>query len=60
MQVGDKFTREIYTGQSAEVTVTSVEETCYRYLIAFPDGRQGAGFRRWTDSDAQTKEDTHG
>ena len=57
MKVGDKFTCEIYSGNTAEITVTSVDEDGYRYEIAFPDGRIGSGFRSWKESDAQTKDD---
>ncbi|MBP5585506.1 MAG: hypothetical protein J6Y92_04025 [Lentisphaeria bacterium] len=55
MKVGDKFVREIYTGNSAEITVTSVDEQGYRYEIAFPDGRKGAGFKSWTERDTEGK-----
>ena len=42
MKVGDKFTREIYPGNIAEITVTSVDEDGYRYAIEFQDGRKGS------------------
>ena len=56
MKVGDKFVREIYTGNTAEITVTSVDEQGYHYEIAFPDGRKGAGFKSWAETDAPAKE----
>ena len=56
MKVGDKFTLEIYTGNTAEITITSVDEDGYRYAIAFPDGRNGSGFKCWSDPDALPRE----
>ena len=46
MKVGDKFTREVYTGNSAEITILSMDEDGYRYGIEFSDGRKGVGFKR--------------
>jgi len=57
MKVGDKFTREIYPENIAEITIMSVDEDGYRYAIAFPDGRIGSGFKSWSDPDALKKED---
>ena len=51
MKVGDKFTREIYPGNIAEITVTSVDEDGYRYAIEFQDGRKGSGFRSWAEEE---------
>ena len=56
MKVGDKFTREIYTGNTAEITITSVDDDGYRYSIVFPDGRIGVGFKSWSDRDALPRE----
>lgn len=56
MKVGDKFTRDIYSGNIAEVTVTAVEENGYRYELAFQDGRKGSGFRTWADEERLSKE----
>ena len=57
MKVGDKFTREIYPGNTAEITIMSVDEDGYRYQIVFSDGRTGAGFKSWSDPDALPRED---
>ena len=57
MKVGDKFTREVYTGNTAAITILSVEEDGYRYAIEFEDGRKGVGFKRWSDPDALKKDD---
>ena len=57
MKVGDKFTIEIYTGNTAEITILSVDEDGYRYGIEFSDGRKGSGFKSWTDPDALKKDD---
>ena len=56
MNVGDKFTREIYSGNTAEITVTSVDEDGYRYEIEFADGRKGCGFKSRADEAKQTNE----
>ncbi len=57
MKVGDKFTLEIYTENTAEITIMSVDEDGYRYEIAFSDGRKGVGFKSWSDWDALPRED---
>ena len=51
MNVGDKITREIYPGNTAEITVTSVDEKGYHYAIEFQDGRKGSGFRSWAEEE---------
>ena len=53
MKVGDTFTRDIYSGNLAEVTVRSVDEDGYRYEIAFHDGRKGSGFKSWANENAE-------
>ena len=57
MKVGDKFTRDIYSGNLAEVTVTSVNDDGYYYEIAFHDGRKGSGFRSWTEEERLSQEE---
>ena len=56
MNVGDKFTREIYSGNTAEITVMSVDEDGYRYEIEFADGRKGCGFQSRADETKQPRE----
>ena len=53
MKIGDKFTIEIYTGNTAELTILYVDEDGYRYEIAFHDGRKGSGFKSWADENAE-------
>lgn len=56
MKEGNKFTCEIYPGNFAEITIMSVDERGYSYSIAFPDGRKGSGYKRWSDLDALPRE----
>lgn len=56
MNVGDKFTREIYSGNTAEITVTSVDEDGYRYEIEFSDGRKGCGFKSKAEEAEEAKQ----
>ena len=56
MKIGDKITREIYPGNIAEITVTSVDADGYHYAIEFQDGRKGSGFRSRAEEE-KTKAD---
>ena len=57
MKVGDKFTKEIYPENIAEITITTMDENGYSYEIAFTDGRMGVGYKSWSDRDALPRED---